>query len=245
MPIQSTDEEGNLGVDSIAKALGLLTAMAVGTGILADASYFFVLDRHFFHLMVLSDHVESAAITVPYLLMYLGMLGFALWFTQRYPAMKVAVWAMAPTVWIAMALGIWLWSPSAWARIASGLWVSGLFGFLLFTGVALFGLLRERLSVAEFVTAMVCLWVGLTIWKGATDAFLAMRPDRFTWRPPSQFTVNNDQIVTGGIIRLLDRGAIVLSEADGRLMFIPKDQIRRIDVFPPTFVPGTSRGRLY
>lgn len=71
----------------------------------------------------------------------------------------------------------------------------------------------------------------LTVVTAASEGFLTINPSRFAVRPPAKITLFNDSMVSGGIIRLLDRGIILLGEPGGQIIYIPKDQIRRIDNF--------------
>jgi hypothetical protein len=41
--------------------------------------------------------------------------------------------------------------------------------------------------------------------------------------------LEHDSTLTGNVIRLVDRGVILRDQKDGRVVFVPKGQIRRID----------------
>jgi hypothetical protein len=41
--------------------------------------------------------------------------------------------------------------------------------------------------------------------------------------------LEHDSTLTGNVIRLVDRGVILRDQKDGRIVFVPKEQLRRID----------------
>jgi hypothetical protein len=86
---------------------------------------------------------------------------------------------------------------------------------------------RHRpLTVRKAFWAVVPLFLILTMADAMIRAWS-------TWdaAPTSHDVVRleHDSTVTGNVIRLVDRGVILRDHKDKRVVFVPKEQIRRID----------------
>ena len=221
-------------LENLTKVIGALTAVALGTGILFDVVYFYVINRSFLELMVLSDHIESAAAAVPPLLVFLLLMSSALWVTRRRGrqlrySVLIATIAILITIWA----GMLILAPVAFGRsIDASSAISTGAVLLLFFVVVVVGARAPKMPESRLVFLLCAAWVGLTVVRSGTEAFQATSSSRFAIRPPSQIFLANEGMITGGVVRLLDKGAIIFSEPGGRYIFIPKEQIRRIDSFP-------------
>jgi hypothetical protein len=63
-------------LEMLAKGIGLIATVGLGLGFLYDTTYFRTLDSRLARLLVISDHIETAIVTLP----FVGIWGLAfLW----------------------------------------------------------------------------------------------------------------------------------------------------------------------
>lgn len=222
-------------VENLTKIVGAFTAIALGTGILFDVVFFTIIDRNFMDLMVLSDHIESAAATVPFLVVFFLWMAGGVWLVRRVRHIPLTYWMFPFALFFFLGIGAWWWVPGVQARLSEPTIRNSTVGLLLlFLAVAVIGAWVAEMTEAKLVLLICFAWVGLTVLKASTEAFQATTPTRFAFRPPAHIFLANEGILTGGIIRQLDRGLILFSEPGRRYTFIPREQIRRIDHFRRT-----------
>jgi len=222
-------------IENLTKIIGVFTAVALGTGILFDVVFLSVISCGFFELLVLSDHIESAAASVPLLLVFFILIAGGFWTTrrqQRGPRFAIGIIALMILMWGVLSFML----PAVYGlpfdpKIAIS---TGLMALLYGAAVAA-GVLAPTMPKGWLVLLLGTAWICLTVIRSATEAYQVADSSRFSRRPPTEFYLAHEGKVTGHIIRLIDKGAIIHSAPGGHYIFIPKDQIRRIDSFPPTY----------
>lgn len=241
-PVSQESKTSRLDVETLSKGIAFCTAIALATGFLYDAVFFYTAEARLFSLMVFADHIETAAFAVPF------VLGFLLFFSLINYWMDQLERRAATLLLTALML---IFAGALYLLRRRGL--SGLeredyavIFFIAMAGFAPIFILRPRrrpklmeLSPLVIATMFGGLWISFTTslaFANARASISSKWSDDHTLTL-TRFTLANEGVLVGRVIRLIDRGAIYTSIPGGQIEFIPKDQIRRLEMLPKNYRP--------
>lgn len=228
---------GGVG-DALAKALATLGAVALATAFLYDFTFWSFIDRRVLSIFVVADHIQTAvyafAITV-FMLIGVASCTFGLdWISPRI--LKIlftrAPWLARRYDTILFFLGtligsfVFSFEGSMPAFVVvSIIWLSLICRHTFSEGA----ILRNQLIMA------LILWLVVTALFAYADArrsqLQSFLYDSVTVETGADRKWNYD--LKGRVVRMLDRG-VVFRGVDGRMIFIPKERIQRIDQDVPS-----------
>jgi hypothetical protein len=231
-------------VQQIAKNGAAMCIAALCTAFVFDYTFWLIVDPRILSFFVLADHIQTAVHIFGFVSVILGAswiltlvfvyAGFAV--TQSDQFRKVAA-GLFLIVFCLIGLGIAtigfnpvnLFDRATVFVMSVGLFVMVVLGILFHRSKATDGEGGPRhrpLTVRKAFWAVVPLFLILTMADAMIRAWS-------TWdaAPTSHDVVRleHDSTVTGNVIRLVDRGVILRDHKDKRVVFVPKEQIRRID----------------
>lgn len=243
-----------LNLEAMTKVIALFTAVALGTGFLYDSVFFLWVYPPISQLMTLSDHIETAVSAVPFILVFTLILTTT--FNSRINRLsrrtKLAVLGALVSV---LALALYFAGDIVKAQYGGGFFLMQAIYIVAFSAViALFRVFQraqpDGASLLEFPRHQFGLIVG-SLWILATFMFASInglaasssRNFEEKWgSQPTRFTLIDGGVLQGRIVRLLDKGVVMLSQPGNRIEFIPKDQLRRFEVTPATkWYPQSSQ----
>ena len=231
-------------IQQIAKNGAAMCVAALCTAFVFDYTFWLIVDPRMLSYFVLADHIQTAVHIFGVVSVMLGTswiltlvfvyAGFAV--TRSDQFWKVAA-ALFLIVLCLMGLGIAttgfnlvnLFDRATVFVMSVGLFVMIVLGILFHRSNAFEGEGRPRhrpLTVRRAFWVVVPLILVLTMADAMIRAWS-------TWdtAPTTHDVVRleHDSTVAGNVIRLVDRGVILRDQKDGRIVFVPKGQIRRID----------------
>jgi hypothetical protein len=231
-------------IQQIAKNGAAMCIAALCTAFVFDYTFWLIVDPRMLSYFVLADHIQTAVHIFGLVSVILGTswiltlvfvyAGFAV--TRSDQFWKVAI-ALFLFVLCLIGLGIAttgfnpvnLFDRATVFVMSVGLFVMIVLGILFHRSEASEGEGGPRhrpLTVRRAFWAVVPLFLILTMAEAMIRAWS-------TWdtAPTTHDVVRleHDSTLTGNVIRLVDRGVILRDQKDGRVVFVPKGQIRRID----------------
>jgi hypothetical protein len=231
-------------IQQIAKNGAAMCIAALCTAFVFDYTFWLIVDPRMLSYFVLADHIQTAVHIFGLVSVILGTswiltlvfvyAGFAV--TRSDQFWKVAA-ALFLFVLCLIGLGIAttgfnpvnLFDRATVFVMSVGLFVMIVLGILFHRSKASDGEGGPRhksLTVRRAFWAVVPLFLLLTMADAMMRAWS-------TWdtAPTTHDVVRleHDSTLTGNVIRLVDRGVILRDQKDGRVVFVPKGQIRRID----------------
>lgn len=225
-------------VDVIAKfgtALGLL---ALGSAFLHDLIFWSYIDTRMLFYYGISDHIETAVAAIGTSLSLLlpasALFGVGFVYGRRILAqgkspLRTLLWgALASFVWSAVigtviAASIRLIGPSRFGSIAVAIGLLGFF-FITYAGY----IVGSWRSPARPLTFRAAVGISAAFWLYCVLLLALFRAEFDPSHYTDLVTTQGSSTTAGRILRILDRG-ILLRGADGRVVFIPKDRIIRVD----------------
>lgn len=224
-PSEAKADFGLAIMEPIAKVVAVFTAVSLGLAFLFDVAFFATLRSGMWGVLVLADHIETAIAMVPVIVVLMVVLYPLLWIFQpafhiRLRTRIVVIVSMAATlVVLAIVDGA---TPSAVIGAA--------YIFLVFSYTVLFApksnFNRSFAVYLGVVLVLTAVTLGVTRAQRLMGDIQKRIIDDVVW-------LHDMSSVNGKIVRMVDRGAIV-GKTDGDIvfMFIPKDQIKRVDTRP-------------
>jgi hypothetical protein len=247
-------------VELIAKYGTAIGLVSLGTAFLYDSIYWSMIDQRLLSLFVISDHIQTAVtmmvsiavVGVVTLVSYILMIAAGHWLT-RFPH-YVVTWLLV----LIVAAGIYwmlmidsrvlrlLQSPSPDIGLTiQNLAISAVVGTAT---IALIFRFSQRLPnlhprIVEWLKrdrrrlipiALLVLWVAVTCIGAMMYGRWASIGMTFHDRPDTIDVVTMEKgTASGKVLRVIDRGTIMRLPSDGRIKFIPKEQIRGVEYGVP------------
>jgi hypothetical protein len=228
-------------LEVLAKGVALFATVGLGLAFLYDAVFFRTLDGRLARLLVMSDHIEAAVFTLPLTI----LAGVSIWFAPYLYQIRFRPWvapflltAVLILVLIPAFLGWVLWSDVILISIIATVGTAAISMFAkryMFegkqevkapfpSGIKPQALIGYTLGVFVLVTLLLAYGAAKAIRDG-----MAGRGPSVHWFTDSVW-LNNMSSVTGMVVRVIDRGAIVAKPGvPMEFLFIPKEQIRRVE----------------
>ncbi len=230
-------------IQQIAKNGAAMCIAALCTAFVFDYTFWLMVDPRMLSYLVLADHIQTAVHVFGLISVILGAswiltlvfvyAGFAV--TRSDQFWKVAA-ALFLFVLCLIGLGIAttgfnpvnLFDRATVFVMSVGLLVMIVLGIVFYRPKALDGeggpRHRPRAAARAF-WAVVSLFLFLTM----ADAMIRAWSTWDTATTRDVVRLEHDSTVTGNVIRHVDKGVILRDQKDGRIVLIPKGQIRRID----------------
>jgi len=214
---------------------------AVCTAFVFDYTLWLIVDPRMLSYFDLVDHIQTAvqifgtvsiALAVSWILIF--VLIYAGVAVDRFEQFWKVATALLVFVLCLLALGIFTFgSVNEFDRVTIALMSAGLFVILMLALV----LHRSRTSTSEdaphhrplTLRRAVLTVVPLCIFLTMGGAILRAWDIQDTEATRDIVRLEHDPPLTGKIIRAVDRGVILRDQKDGRIIFTPKEQVRRID----------------
>jgi hypothetical protein len=223
-------------VETTGVAVAIVTALCLGTAFIYDSVLYFVIDHRLVQALTLADHIATAVRVVPYILVFLLLTaGFAYWrgAHRRPPLSRRASLVICGLAAIAVA-GLW-----RTAIVPPSLAVD----LFAFTVLVVFSLSleialapgRKLRTAAELGLA----WVVFTIFSGIGNGLVINTGDPYLPAEHNDIvTVKERGAITGQVISIVDRGVMIKTYRPlRRVLFIPKDEVVRVDLQSPWTPP--------
>ena len=215
------------GITKLVAAAGFL---ALSTAFLYDFTYWLWIDRRILTYLVVADHIQTAVYAFAIIVFAIGGVLFCTWLlalglpkltrgnAKREKWMERAI-ELGAAVLGSLALSF---DNNTAVQILIGVvWLSLLFRRLFMPGVSLW----SRVMIGLIA------WLVMTALVASSDAAAAMRsteaPDIIQVDPGKQSPMWSYEL-RGHLVRLIERGAVIRI-LDGRIVFVPKDHLLRID----------------
>lgn len=223
-----------LSVEEIGKGVALISALCLATAFLYDFVFCAILDRRLLGLLSLADHIEMAIFAVPFIMVTLTAFipAVAWWRLLRdkpthvqlvVPVAFLLVFVVAS--WDTLTAGPSGWRTSGAVGYATVLVLSAGTYLILFPGF------RLRATPVRASLAFGFAWFAVTISAGATNGLWeAGYFVRAKIKAEDAIWLTDLSLLKGRVVRVVDKGVILHHPTEGRIHFIPKDQIRRIDL---------------
>jgi hypothetical protein len=225
-------------VDGIAKFGAALGLLALGSAFLHDLIFWSYIDMRMLFYYGIADHIETAVAAVGTALSLLlatsALFGVGFIYGRRILAqgkspLRTLLWgALASFVWSAViaaviAASIRLIGPFRFGSIALAIGMLGFF-FTTYAGY----IVGSWRSPARPLTFRAAVGISAAFWLYCVLLLALFRAEFNPAHYTDLVTTQGFKTTAGRILRILDRG-ILLRGADGRVVFIPKDQIIRVD----------------
>lgn len=247
---ESSLSVGLTNVESLAKGLAVLTAVALCTGFLYDAIFFARLDHRLIGLLVMSDHVETAISVVPFVLLaalilwaqpYLSRgleVGGVEWTWPFFLKIIVLIAFLVAIVWFVSTTGP---SGSSAAQLPSLALAAAvlLLGFLLPSKYRLGRVAFPFPDVSaddgkrSLILWATGVWIIFTVWNAVVQAG-TIRKDLFRIDDVAfadLVWLEDRSVVAGQVVRVIDRGLIVATRQDSlHFLFIPREKVWRVEL---------------
>jgi hypothetical protein len=250
-------------VEFIAKYGAALGIAALATAFLFDSIFWWIVRGGMLGYFTLSDHIESAIRIIVVLVTYLVVITIAMRATyafgdslasMRVRGPKVAIgvlvllFSIVLIYWLLVILG---WPFVRWSQDAKRIAETIAMIAAILTVVGFLSLRRSkapspdndswRRIVEKPLPFVVTAWVLGACFLAIASGLSITDPDPSD-KPRSTrdiVIVDNDAQLSGSVLRVIDKGVILLDDKDRRLMFIPKERIRRVDHNVP-LIPASS-----
>lgn len=223
-----------LNLEVLTKVIAFSTALALATGFFYDALFFYAIEPRLFSLLVLSDHIETAASTIPFVIGAVLALGVTLYLIDLVNmwikvgiAAAILVATILTTDFALLGKNDVDWYEQA-ALLAMGLATGAAIAIITGGRISRLPDLPRLRIVAVFGLLWISATIAIAIGNAKSSSIAYWNPSQK--RALTKFTLTNDGVLVGRIIRLIDRGAIYTSIPGGLIEFIPKDQIRRLEM---------------
>jgi hypothetical protein len=227
---------------------------ALATAFLYDSIFWWVVDRRVLGYFVLSDHIESAVQVIVLLVILVALSVVLTLAIDGHAYLHGLLRRRYSNFYFAVALVIgWLCVVYGVSRVAAGLpsvWspearqIADIVALLaaIIVSPALF-----RTEVKPFaegwrkvlekpLPSVIVLWSIATCIVAIMLGLGIKHPDGLA--PPKMtrdvVVIENDAELTGVVIRVLDKGIVLLDMKDRRILFIPKERVRRVDLDVPS-----------
>jgi hypothetical protein len=233
-PESSLSEFGRLywSVNQIPKYGTVVVVVAFATAFLFDFVFWQSLDDRMLSFFVLADHVQTAVMTVALILgivaslIVIGVIQHLI-SVFRMTATKRAKWMLGMAVLLVGVTGLLITfrATNVAIKYVAGITWS-LATLVIGDTIANSKPVWDRKGFVAFLFYVVPVaWIALTILVAVASAEGATANRTTT----DIIKLDRDAELSGRVIRLLGRGVVLRDEKDGRIMFVPKEQIRRID----------------
>jgi hypothetical protein len=215
--------------EATTKLIAGIGLLALATAFLYDFVYWAWIDRRMLTFLVVADHIQTAVYAFAIIVFAVGGVFFCTWLisliipriTQGNP--KREKWLERLMEFAAFAIGSVVLAFDDNSILQIGvivIWLSLLFRRLFMPDYSLW----PRVIIGLIV------WFAITAFIARSDAIEAKRVPIFadvvsveTGKGPLW-----DYELKGRVLRLIDRGAILRSK-DGRISFVPKERVLRVD----------------
>jgi hypothetical protein len=225
--------DGKSTIEVLTKGIAVVTGLGLGVALLYDAVYFRILDLRLPGLLVMSDHIETAISTLP----YLGLAAIFLWslpyFVERLVSHR---WVAAGALALALSLiaCIVIWPQPPWFVHVMAI-VGGTVGMLMSLLLPRVNQPKTKLPFGAQPKNLIAYTLLTLMLVTVVMAMVLALTDRHNLRDPK---ASRDSILftdlssmTGVILRMIDRGVIFGVPGERPyVIFIPKDQIKRVDL---------------
>jgi hypothetical protein len=240
--------------EQLAKYSAAIGLFALGSALVHDFVFWHLLDARLLSYFQISDHVQSAIETVGG--MIIGMTVFAL-AVGLIILLAVILgefpnWLLSVVYWlglVVMVAGLFYGlitggSPVALDDILTGRRIGPLLVMMLGIGMMAARIIgsapslpRQRVYLRKFMRRFGLVLIPMWFFMVGAEAFTEV--DRIERRRAiDAVTLDSGNQLFGTVIRNLDRGIMLRDQTDGRLFFIPKEKVHRIEYAPAPPAPS-------
>jgi hypothetical protein len=222
-------------VETLGKGVALIASVGLGLAFLYDAVFFRCLDGRLARLMVMSDHIEAAIVILP----IVGLAGLLMWSTPYMYHARLPHWvmyALGVVVLVEFAVLIYLDRVSMFdIALMAIVGLGGAVAVVAFARRYVVPVRDRGLTFPGGIKPSVLLFYTFLIFAGATVllAYASAKGLLKELSKPSRLDTVwlNDMSSVRVVVRMIDRGTIVgVPSNPPEFLFIPKEQIRRVDL---------------